>query len=109
VRLWFVAAHTIDYVHCQMETIYLIQNCHIERRRSGSFLFAAADVQIVMVGSTIGEAVNQPWVAMKGKHVGLSAVRSESKSRSDRPCGCSEHGCNVIRSTTLTTRIRNSG
>src|SRR5436190_2152865 len=40
---------------------------------------------------------------------GRSAVKSESKSRSVRPCGCSPGGCSVIRSTTLTTRIFSSG
>src|SRR5579864_2928281 len=41
--------------------------------------------------------------------IGLSAVKSESYSLSGRPCGCSDAGCNVIRSTTLTTRIFNAG
>ena len=41
--------------------------------------------------------------------IGLSVVNSASKSRSDRPCGCSLGGCSVIRSTTLTTRTLSSG
>ena len=40
---------------------------------------------------------------------GLSFVKSESKSRSERPCGCSVSGIRRNRSTTLTKRIFRSG
>src|SRR6266436_1340619 len=40
---------------------------------------------------------------------GLSFVKSTSKSRSLRPCGCSLAGWSFIRSTTLITRIFTSG
>ncbi len=39
----------------------------------------------------------------------LSAVKSISNSVSLRPWGCSLHGCNFIRLTTLTTRTFSSG
>ena len=41
--------------------------------------------------------------------IGLLVVKSESKSRSESPCGCSSFGCSVIRSTMLITRILSSG
>ena len=40
---------------------------------------------------------------------GLSGVNRASKSRWDRPCGCSVSSCSRIRSTTLTKRTRSSG
>ena len=40
---------------------------------------------------------------------GLSVVKSESKSRSESPCGCSVSGMSRNRSTTLTKRIFRSG
>ena len=41
--------------------------------------------------------------------IGLSAVKSESKSRSERPCGCSVSDCSLNRSTTFTNRSFSSG
>jgi hypothetical protein len=41
--------------------------------------------------------------------MGLSFVKSTSKSASLRPCGCSLGGCSFIRSTTLMTRTFTSG
>jgi hypothetical protein len=41
--------------------------------------------------------------------IGLSAVKSTSKSLSLKPCGCSLWGWSFIKSTTLITRTFNSG
>src|SRR5215472_10213767 len=47
-----------------------------------------------------------PWNA---KMIGLSVVKRASKSRSDKPCGCSVDGCSFIKLTTLMTRTFSSG
>src|SRR5512135_2654775 len=41
--------------------------------------------------------------------IGLSVVKRASKSRSDKPCGCSVDDCSFIRLTTLMTRTFRSG
>ena len=43
-----------------METVYVVEDCHIEWR-GGAFFFVATHVQVGMVAATIGEPVDQPW------------------------------------------------
>jgi hypothetical protein len=55
----------------------------------GALLFVAADVDVVVVGAAIGEAVDQPRVGVEGEDDRLVRVKRASKSSSLRPCGCS--------------------
>ncbi len=57
------ARHAIDHVDGKMEPIDLVEHAHIERRGGGAFFLVPAHVQL-LVGAPVGEAVNQPGVAV---------------------------------------------
>src|SRR4030081_819984 len=44
-RLW----QTIDHVHDEMEAIQIVEYCHVESSRDGSFLLVAADVKVGVI------------------------------------------------------------
>src|SRR5262244_2381905 len=58
-------------------------------------------------GAKFWQPIND--VAEDANTIGLSFVKSASKSRSDRPCGCSLWCCSFIKLTTLMTRIFSVG
>ena len=59
--------HAVDHVAGQVEAVEVVQHRHVERRGGGAFLLVAADVQVVVVGAAIGQAVDQPGVAVEGE------------------------------------------
>ncbi len=59
--------HPVDHVRDQMEAVHIVAHDHVERRRRSAFFFVAAHVQIVMIGTPIGQAVNQPGIAVIGE------------------------------------------
>ena len=63
-----------------------------------------------MVGSPVGQPVDQPGIAVKGEDDRLvgGEERVEFRGRTAR-ADARSRGCSVIRSTTLTTRIFSSG
>ena len=101
--------HAIDHVNRQIEAVSLVVNGELKRGVDTAELLIAADMEVVMIGATIGEFVDQPRVAVEVKDDGLLGVKMLSKSRSERPCGWSVLGHHVNRSTTLTKRILRSG
>jgi hypothetical protein len=52
------ARDAVDNVARKMKSIQIVENGHIERRGCGSFFFVSADVEIVVIGAAIGEAMN---------------------------------------------------
>ena len=58
---------TINGIHHQVKTVQVIEHGHIERSGDGALFLVAADVQIVVIGAPVSQAVNQPRVGMKGK------------------------------------------
>jgi hypothetical protein len=63
-------AQTTDPVNSayhQVEAIRVIEYRYIKGSRGCAFLLVATYVQVVMIGSTVGETVDQPRVTMKGK------------------------------------------
>ena len=65
------ARHAIDHVARQVEAVQVVQHGHVERRGGGAFFFVSAHVQIVVIGAPIGQAMNQPGIAVKGEDDGL--------------------------------------
>jgi len=57
----------IDGVHHEMEAVQIVQHRHIEGRGDGTLLLVAADMDVGVVGATVGQPVDQPWVGMEGK------------------------------------------
>ena len=61
------ARHAVDHVHHQVEAVEVVEHHHVERRRGGALLLVAAHVELVVVGAPVGEAVDQPGVAVEGE------------------------------------------
>ena len=104
------AGHAVDHVHHQVEAVQVVEHDHVEGRRGGALLLVAAHVDVVVVGAPVGEAVDQPGIAVVGEdhrpvggeqRVELGVARGRGGARSG--------GCRRIRSTTLTTRTFRSG
>ena len=51
-----------------MKTIQFIQDGHIERCRGRLFFLVTPDVNVVVVGSAIGESVDQLRIGVKSKN-----------------------------------------
>ena len=61
------ARHTVDHIHCQMEPIKIVAHDHVERCCGRPLLLEAADMKIGVVGSPVGQPVNEVRIAMEGK------------------------------------------
>src|SRR3954454_18044201 len=59
--------HAVEHVDHQPEPVHVVDDQHVERRRGGAFLLVAADVDVVVVAPAVGEAVDQPRVAVVGE------------------------------------------
>ena len=59
--------HAVDDVGDQMKAVEVVQDDHVERRGGRAFFLVAAHVQIVMIGAAIGQAMDQPRIAVKGE------------------------------------------
>ena len=86
----------------EVETIEIVQHRHVERRGRRAFLLVAAHVKVVVIGAAIGQAMDQPGIAVKGEddRLVLREQRVEVRDRSSR-ADARVGGCSVIRSTTL--------
>jgi len=58
--------HSVDDVQYEVETIDLILYAHIEGRGNGAFFLVAANVHVV-VGAAVGQAVDQPGIAVESE------------------------------------------
>ena len=54
-----------------MKAVEFVEHNHVEGCRGGPFFLEAMNVQIAMVGSIIGQLVNQRGVAVVGKDDGF--------------------------------------
>ena len=104
------ARNAVDDVAGQVETVQIVEHGHIERRGGGAFFLIAADVQIVVIGAAVGQAVDQPGIAVEGEDDGFVGGEdgieiARRRARAD----VRWRAASVIRSTTLTTRIFRSG
>ena len=51
-----------------MKAVQVVESHHVERRRRGPLLLVAADVQVGVIRSPIGQAMNKPGIAVVGEH-----------------------------------------
>ena len=54
----------VDGVHHKMEAVQIVQHGHIEGCGDGALFLVAADVDVVVVGAAINQAMNQPRVGV---------------------------------------------
>ena len=64
------ARHAVHDIACEVKSIQIVQDGHVERSRRCSFLFVSADVEVVMIGAAVGQAMNQPGIPMESEHHG---------------------------------------
>ena len=58
----------VDDVHDEPVAIEVVHHHHVERRCRGALLLEPAHVDVAVSGAAIGEAMNQPRVAVVGEH-----------------------------------------
>ena len=66
-RLIGEARHAVNDVDDEMEAVEIVEHHHVERRGRGAFLLVAADVEVGVVGSSVGEPMDQPGVSVVRK------------------------------------------
>ena len=59
--------HSIDHVAGQVEAVNIVQHSHIEGGSRSALLLVSANVEILMIRSTIGQAMDQPWITVVGE------------------------------------------
>ena len=59
--------HAVDHVHDQVEAVQVVEHDHVEGRRGGALLLVAAHVEVVVIGPPVGQAVDEPGVAVVGE------------------------------------------
>src|SRR5665213_1082048 len=62
------AGHPIDDVHYEMEAVEIVEHHHVEGGRRRTLFLVAAHVEVRMVATSIGEAVDEPGIAVVGEH-----------------------------------------
>ena len=55
----------INRIHDGMKTVKIIEHSHVEGRGNGAFFLITANVDIVVIGAALRQAMNQPWIRMK--------------------------------------------
>src|SRR3954454_15709778 len=60
----------VDHVDDEVEAVEVVEHDHVERRRRRAFLLVAAHVEVRVVLAAVGEAVDQPRVAVVGEDDG---------------------------------------
>src|ERR1017187_1104313 len=68
--------HAVDHVLDEMKTIHVVSHDHIEGGRGGPLLLEAANVDVAVIRSPVGQAVDEPRVAVVGEDDGT--VRREN-------------------------------
>ena len=59
--------HAVDDVADQMEAVEVVDHAHVERRGRRSLFLVAAHMNVVVAGPPIGQAVDEPRIAVKGE------------------------------------------
>ena len=65
------ARNAVDDVAGEVKAVEVVEDGHIKGGGGSSFFFVSADVEIVVIGAAIGEAMNEPGVTVVGKDDGL--------------------------------------
>ena len=48
-----------------MEAIQIVHDTNVERRGGGTLFLITTHMEVFVIGSAVGEPVNEPWVAVK--------------------------------------------
>ena len=67
----------VDHGAHQVEAVKLVQHAHVERRRGRALLLVAAHMDIAVPMPTVGQAMDEPRIAVKGEDDRL--VRGEQR------------------------------
>ena len=78
---------TIDHRHAQMKAIQLVHNRHVKGRGCGAFLAVAMHMEIIMVGTAVNQAMDQPGITMVGKDNRFTRGKQEIKLAIIQPMG----------------------
>ena len=60
----------VEHVDDQVVAVQIVEHDHVEGAGRRAFLFVAAHPQTTVIGAAIGEAVNEPGIAVVGEHDG---------------------------------------
>jgi hypothetical protein len=101
--------HPVGHVHDQMKAVEVVEHHHVERRGRGALLLVAAHMQVGVVGAAVGQAVDQPGIAVVGEQDRLVGGEQRVEIPLRQAVRMFFRGCRVIRSTTLMKRIFRSG
>lgn len=63
-ELW----HAINDISREVKPVQIVTHRHVKWRRRGAFFLVSAHVEIGVIGSAVGQAVDQPGIAMIGKN-----------------------------------------
>ena len=63
--------HTIDHIADQVKEVEFVQHHHVKGGGGRSLFFVPADVQLLVIGPTIGQAMDQPGIAVEGEDDGF--------------------------------------
>src|SRR6202171_6814172 len=73
-RLFHLAAksrNAPDCVQRELKAVEIVEHDHVKRRRGGAFIPEAANMNIVVVVSTVSQLVNHRGIAMEGENYRL--------------------------------------
>ena len=57
----------VNDVDDQVKPVEVVENGHIERGGDRPFLFVSPNVEVAVIGSSVGQPVDQPRIAVEGK------------------------------------------
>src|SRR5690606_32067102 len=60
--------HPLEHVEGEVEPVEVVASDHVERRAGRPLLLVTADVEVVVVVAAVGQAVDEPRVAVIGEH-----------------------------------------
>ena len=61
----------LDGINDEVKAVEIVEDDHIERRGRRAFFLVAANVKLRVIRPPVGQAVNQPRVAVKGENDGF--------------------------------------
>ena len=61
----------LNRINDEVKAVEIVEDDHIERRGRRAFFLVAANVELRVIGAAVGQAVNQPRVAVKGENDGF--------------------------------------
>ena len=63
----FKSRHATDGIQGELEAIHVVAHYHVEWSSRGPLLFVSANVEVVVVGAAVSEAMDQPRISVLSK------------------------------------------